>query len=421
MSNRCTILVVDDERANLMVLMELLSNMGENYRVISAPNGKIACDLALSKQPHVIVMDWEMPEMNGIEALKKLKANPETSDIPVIMATAVRTDTENVIEALEAGASDYVRKPIEMLELQTRVKSALKLSISLKQIKEQNKVLSDTLKELQSSHLQLTQSEKMATVGTLTAGIAHEINNPVNFIQNGVESISIILKDLFDLLDKYDVMLAKENLSESFLSEIKNFKEEMEYEEVKKDGEEMVAHLKDGANRTSEIASLLKNYSRKDASEMVRANVHDGIDATLVLLKHHLTGRINIVREFDTNIPPLYCFPNQMNQVFMNLIHNSIQAIENEGEIKIKTSHNAERLFVEVTDSGIGMSEEVQKKIFEPFFTTKDVNKGTGLGMSITKDIIEKHEGIVEIRSKVGSGTTFILSFPIREEKEELD
>ncbi len=189
-----TILVVDDERANLMVLMELLANMGENYRVISAPNGKIACDLALSKQPDAIVMDWEMPEMDGVEALKKLKLNPETSDIPVIMATAVRTDTANVIEALEAGASDYIRKPIETLELKARVKSALTLSSSLKLIKAQNKQLSNTLQQLQSSHLQLTQSEKMATVGTLTAGIAHEINNPVNFIQNGVESVSIILK-----------------------------------------------------------------------------------------------------------------------------------------------------------------------------------------------------------------------------------
>ncbi len=416
-----TILVVDDERANLMVLMELLANMGENYRIISAPNGKIACELALSKQPDAIVMDWEMPEMNGIEALKKLKLNPETSDIPVIMATAVRTDTANVIEALEAGASDYVRKPIETLELQARVKSALKLSTSLKVIKEQNKELSNTLQQLQSSHLQLTQSEKMATVGTLTAGIAHEINNPVNFIQNGVESVSIILKDIFDLLDKYDTLLAKENLSESFLSEIKDFKGEIEYEEIKKDGEEIVSHLKDGANRTSEIALLLKNYSRKDASEMVGTNVHDGIDATLVLLKHHLKGRINIVREFDNKIPPLYCFPNQMNQIFMNLIHNAIQAIENEGEIKIKTSHDSKMLFVEVSDSGTGMSEEVQSKIFEPFFTTKDINKGTGLGMSITKDIIDKHKGIVEIKSAVGSGTTFTLSFPIRKEKEELD
>ncbi len=191
----------------------------------------------------------------------------------------------------------------------------------------------------------------------------------------------------------------------------------MEYEEIKKDGEEIVSHLKDGANRTSEIALLLKNYSRKDASEMVGANVHDGIDATLVLLKHHLKGRINIVREFDAKIPPLYCFPNQMNQVFMNLIHNAIQAIEQEGEIKIKTSHDSKRLFVAITDSGIGMSEEVQSRIFEPFFTTKDTNKGTGLGMSITKDIIDKHEGIVEIKSEVGKGTTFTLSFPIRKEQ----
>ena len=380
------ILVVDDERVNLMVMMKLLAKLGNECQIISAPNGIIACDLALKKQPDIIIMDWEMPEMNGIEALKQLKGDPKTEHIPVIMATAVRTSAANLGEALDAGAVDYLRKPIEETELLARVRSALKLSNSLKLVKAQNNQISvqaeelktknekltDLVEELKSSHLQLAQSEKLAAVGMLTAGIAHEINNPVNFIRNGMDSLTILIDEIFSLLNQYhSIDLSHVAHQVEGLDELAALKEEIEYDMIRKDLPEVINHIKEGANRAFEIARVLKNFSRKDKANMEFMNLHDGLEGTLILLKNHLKDRIEVVKNFAKNLPAVYCFPTQLNQVFMNLIHNAIQAIEINGTITITTSFQEEQIIVSIQDNGIGMDEEVQKQLFEPFFTTK--------------------------------------------------
>lgn len=423
-----TVLVVDDERVNLMVMMKLLAKLGDEYRVISAPNGLVACRLAEKKLPDIIIMDWEMPEMNGIEAAKALKKNPVTQDIPIILATAVRTSAENLSEALQAGAIDYLRKPIEEAELLARVKSALSLANSLKKVRDQhqqiteqseelrlkNHKLTQALEELNSSHLQLAQSEKLATVGMLTAGIAHEINNPVNFIRNGMSSLSILVEDIFTLLDKYhsiDLTHVEEQVEG--LDELENLKQHIEYTLIREDLPKIIESIQDGAHRTFEIARVLKSFSRKDGDAKEFMNIHDGIDGTLILLNHHLKGRIKVTKDYTMSLPALYCFPNQLNQVFMNLIHNAIQAIDDKGEIKISTSFDQTSIYIKVKDNGKGISPENQEKIFEPFFTTKDRNQGTGLGMSISHNIITKHQGNIQLESEEGVGTTFTLTLPI--------
>lgn len=427
------ILVVDDERVNLMVMMKLLAKVSDHCQIISAPNGVIACNLALKKQPDIIIMDWEMPEMNGIEALKKLKADPKTVNIPVIMATAVRTSNSNLSEALDAGAVDYLRKPIEETELLARVRSALKLSNSLKTVQDQhqqisaqaeqlqakNNELTNLIGELKNSNKQLTQSEKLATVGMLTAGIAHEINNPVNFIRNGMDSLTILVEELFSLLDQYHAIdLSHVAHQIKGLDKLAQIKEDIEYDTLRTDLPEVVDHIKEGANRAFEIARVMKNFSRKDGIKMEFMNLHDGLEGTLILLNHHLKDRIHIEKNFDVNLPAVYCFPTQLNQVFMNLIHNAIQAIENKGEIIISTSQQEGHIVASIQDDGIGMDEEVQKKLFEPFFTTKEQNQGTGLGMSITQNIIEKHKGIIQVESEKGKGTTFTVKLPIVENED---
>ena len=175
---------------------------------------------------------------------------------------------------------------------------------------------------------------------------------------------------------------------------------------------ELLNSIKSGANRTTEIIKSLRNFTRLDEDQLKKADINEGLDSTLVILRNQMTNRIEVVREYG-DLPPINCYPGQLNQVFMNILNNAIQAIDNEGRICIQTMQNDEYAIVKIKDSGKGMSKELQKRIFDPFFTTKDVGEGTGLGLSISYGIIEKHQGKIEVNSTAGEGTEFIIELPL--------
>ena len=287
------------------------------------------------------------------------------------------------------------------------------LQINNEQLEAQKDVLEKTLAWLKKSQAQLVQAEKMSSLGVLVAGVAHEINNPVNFIYAG----SDVLVGLIDELTEVNEQLVKLYEVASF-EEFEQLKEEMssvepeEIEDLYEDCRKIVHDIKNGADRTAEIVKNLKTFSRTEPDVMKPSNLHDGLDSILVLLNNVLAGRVRIMKDYDRRIELIRCLPNQLNQVFMNLIKNASDAIEGTGEILIQTRKKEESVEILIQDSGEGINPEIQEQIFNPFFTTKAIGKGTGLGLAISYEIIEKHKGSIKIESEVGKGSKFIIRIP---------
>ncbi len=285
--------------------------------------------------------------------------------------------------------------------------------------------LENTLQELRSAQSKMLQSEKMSSLGQLVAGIAHEINNPVNFIHGNVSHTSVYMKDLLDLLALYDQEYPQPTAS------IVDKMHEIDLEFLRTDLPKSLASMKVGTERIREIVQSLRSFSRLDEAEFKAVDIHDGIDSTLMILQNRIKGSsdqpaIEIVKNYAV-LPEVECFPGQLNQVFMNVLVNAIDAIEStDGEpsaiakrIRITTEIVADQqVAIRIADHGSGMSQAIQAQIFNPFFTTKEVGKGTGMGMSISYQIVtEKHGGQISCHSTPGQGTEFVIQVPIRQSR----
>ncbi|HKR06520.1 MAG TPA: ATP-binding protein, partial [Bacteroidia bacterium] len=257
------------------------------------------------------------------------------------------------------------------------------------------KALEQAYHHLQQTQQQLVHSEKMASLGQLTAGVAHEINNPINFVSANVKPLKRNFAELVDLIKK------KKEISS----------DELNY--TIHETHQLIGGIEEGSRRTAEIVKGLRNFSHIDEEEMKKTNINEGIESTLMLLRNKLThSNIELITSFG-NLPEIEGYPGQLNQVFINMITNAIDAIEENGKISIATSAENDGIKISIRDTGSGMTEETKKKIFDPFFTTKDVGKGTGLGLSISYGIIEKHNGKIEVMSEAGKGTEFVITLPV--------
>lgn len=276
--------------------------------------------------------------------------------------------------------------------------------------KSQKRELEFTVENLKLAQSQLIQSEKMASVGVLTAGIAHELNNPINFVSGNVYPLQKDLDEIFSIIKKYDEAISANKLTD-FFTEIEALKEEMEYSFLIQEIYSLLKGIEEGANRSTEIIKGLRSFSRLDDEQCQFYNIHEGIDSSLVLLQNKIKDKINVRKDYG-DFEGIECFPSKLNQVIMNILTNSIQAMEGQGELFIQTVSSAIGVKIIIKDNGKGMTPEVKEHIFEPFFTTKDVGKGTGLGLSISYGIIEKHNGNIDVISESGKGTEFIISLP---------
>ncbi len=278
-------------------------------------------------------------------------------------------------------------------------------------LQQQKSELQFTLENLKLAQEQLVQSEKLASVGQLTAGIAHELNNPVNFISGNVKPLNRDLEDIFQLLGLYDSIIEKNKLNKTF-QEAEELKENIDFQFLTDEIKSLMEGIIEGAHRSSDIVKGLRSFSRLDDDKFKTADLHDGIDSTLILLYNKTKNKIKVHKDYG-DLPSIECFPSKINQVFMNILTNSIQAIEDKGNIYIETISSGIGVKVVIRDTGTGMTPEVKKHIFEPFYTTKEVGSGTGLGLSISYGIIEQHKGNIDVISEPGKGTEFIISLPI--------
>lgn len=339
------------------------------------------------------------------------------SGIESVLLSLALADRINILKLESANAQKR-----ELVAVRRNEKLILEQNILLeRKVKERtnelitaNDQLQKALSDLQNAQAQLVNAEKMASLGQLTAGIAHEINNPINFVAASIPPLRRDFGDLKDLIDFYDEK-TKALLPSEHVNAIIDFKDEIDFDFLLEEVSELINSVEEGAKRTGEIVLGLKTFSRLDESDANEANVHDLLDSTLIVLRNLTKDKVEILKEYDTDIYAIHCFPGKLNQVFSNIIANAIQALAktDQPKIIIKTLKKEGELKVSISDNGPGIPDEIKDKIFDPFFTTKEVGAGTGLGLSIVYSIINQHNGRIDVISDASSGTTFSIYLPI--------
>ena len=450
------ILIIDDSPTNIALLSELLQETG--FTVWIARDGETAISEVREDLPDLILLDVLMPGLDGFEICQRLKSNPCTSEIPIIFMTAL-SDPVDKVKGMNLGAVDYITKPFRQEEVLARVKIHLKIRKLTQSLAKQNQLLKQEIQEriaveaslqklteelekrveertaeltqamydLQKAQVQLVQKEKMSTLGQLVAGVAHEINNPINFIAANLNHAEKYIEDLLDHLHLY-----QENFPDPG-HEIETHAEEIDLDFVQEDLPSLVASMQTGTERINQISVSLRIFSRSDTTAKVAVNIHEGIDSTLMILKHRIKANenrpaIEIIKKYG-KLPLVECYAGQLNQVFMNLISNAIDAFDeysqsysyaelelNPNTIIISTGFNdkEQQILIRILDNGPGMLPEAKAHLFEPLFTTKPLGKGTGLGLSISHQIVvEKHGGQLTCNSVPGKGVEFVIALPL--------
>ncbi len=456
------ILVVDDNRMNRIKLMRSLEQQG--HTVGLAEDGQQALDLLKAQPFDVVLLDIIMPGMDGYEVLETIKGDPELRDIPVIVISAV-DEMDSAVRSIEMGAEDYLPKPFNPVLLRARLHSSL-----------QKKKLRDLEKAYLQQEVMLRQSEKLATLGKLSAGMAHEMNNPAAAAQRGAAQ----LQAAFGNLQRTHLKLGELDLSASQLASLLALDElaqqrgkepadldslarsDLEYEletwlDERKIGDawelapvlvnlgydqgeleamaaqftpiqlpavidwlsctytiySLLEEIGQGTGRITEIVKALKGYTYLDQAPIQTVCIHDGLDSTLVILRSKLKPGVTVHRDYAPDLPKIQAYGSELNQVWTNLIDNAIDAMNGAGEITLRSGYDDQWLIIEVEDNGPGIPEDVQLHLFDPFFTTKPPGQGTGLGLNISHNIIvQKHQGRIDVYSQPGQ-TRFEVRLPL--------
>jgi len=281
-------------------------------------------------------------------------------------------------------------------------------------LRETNGELQRTNRELQETHQQLLQSEKLASIGQLAAGVAHEINNPVGFVNSNLGALDGYVSGLLQVIETYERHESHLRQDVQAAHEIDAVRQTVDIEYVKQDARPLLAESRDGLARVKKIIQDLKDFSHSGTADWQQVDVHQGIESTLNIVWHELKYKAEVIKEFGV-LPPIECLPSELNQVFMNLLVNAGHAIAERGTITIRTAATADEVSIEVADTGRGIAPEHLPRIFDPFFTTKAVGQGTGLGLSVSHGIVLKHHGRIEVHSTPGVGTVFRIHLPIRQ------
>jgi two-component system NtrC family sensor kinase len=400
------ILIVDDQTDNLRVLATVLEFAGY-ANVTCLGDSRQLLPIFQEFQPDLVLLDLHMPHVDGLAALDQLATVvPEDDYLPTLVLTGDNT-SEAKEKALSHGAHDFLSKPLNRTEVQLRVKNLLQTRHLHLQLKNQNASLEQQVHErtelveelgrtnqkVRETQAHLIHSEKMAGLGQLVAGIAHEINNPLAFVINNI----FIVQEGLDKLASRGTGLPPEDSSR--VSKL----------------QARITDAYSGATRVKDLVSKLRTFSRLDEGTVKTINIHESIESVLLFLRHKMEGRIEVERNYG-DVEMLTCLAGELNQVLMNIVANAIDAIDaadGQGRITIVTEQQNGHFVIRVRDTGKGIPEGIRNRIFEPFFTTKPIGQGTGLGLAISYGIMKAHQGSMEFSTKTGEGTEFTLKIPV--------
>lgn len=431
-SAKADILIVDDNPDNVRFLSNLL--VAQGYFVRKALSGQMAITGIQIQFPDLILLDVTLPEMDGFEICQRLKANAQTRSIPIIFLSALDSIADKV-RAFQVGGVDYITKPFQFEEVLARIQTQLTLQTLQTQLRTQNDQLQQALGDLKQAQTQLVQQEKMVGLAQLVAGFAHEINNPINFIAANLNPANRYIQDLLNLVELYQQEYPQPT------SKIEEALQDIDLGFLIPDLRQLMGSMQKGVDRVDAIMLALRIFSRLDESSIKAVNLHQGIDSTLLLLQSRLQPTISrpaitVIREYDSNLPPVTCYARELNQVFLHLLNNAVDALNSQFKTKsleqgavlpegsttpaqptiwIRTALTpSETVLIQIKDNGIGISEEQRLCLFNPFYTTKPVGVGKGLGLSISYQVVvEQHKGKLMCDSTIGQGAEFSVEIPL--------
>jgi two-component system NtrC family sensor kinase len=358
----------------------------------------------LTQRFDCVLVDLVMPYMSGVEVCRRITEMRSTLEsVPAVILLTGTPNQADMNHGLEAGADDFVSKSSDLAILRARIQALLRRrffqeetrrivqELKAKEMETLRALAGREAAEIRAALAEELVQEKMASLGQLVAGIAHEINNPLAFVVNNLFVVESGLAGLVAEIEPH--------LTETSRKKFRRTQACLE-------------EMREGLNRVKELVLDLRTFSRLDEGEFKTVDVIDTIDSVLLLLKHRMSNRIEVEKHYGPE-RMLYCYAGRLNQVLMNLISNAADAISGEGKIVITTSQNAEFFLLSVRDTGGGIPEAIRSKIFDPFFTTKPVGQGTGLGLAISYGIVQDHSGSIEVKSEEGTGTEFIVKLPL--------
>lgn len=408
--NRGRVVIVDDDCAVRLSLHGIIEN--DRYEVHSFDNGVDALAYLVKQDADLVLTDIQMPGMGGMELLDNVLAIK--AEIPVILMTAF-ADIDLTVTAIKLGAYDFILKPYDTAFLLRAVERGVTYHrlrrAELNHHEDLKRALDERTSELLKTHTLLLQNEKMALIGQIATGVAHEINNPLGFISCNLECLRKYSERLLAFLAVQSESLAKYCPAEEF-ARIEELRTRTHINKIAEEIPEIVLESQEGVERINEIIRNLKSFARVDDNEFVSRNIKEIVEKAINIVRNELKYVAKLITDYG-DISPIDCLPNQLAQVFMNLLVNAAQAINEQGEIRVRTWQEGEHIYASISDTGSGIPDEAKGRIFEQFFTTKEVGKGTGMGLPICYNIIQKHSGEIAVDSIVGKGTTFTIKLPV--------
>lgn len=418
------ILIVDDSKFNLAHAKNILDENQTNCDVVLCESGKAVLEVLEHTEADIILLDIVMPEMSGIEVLKILRGNRKHKDLQIIMLTSIQ-DKNVLKECFELGANDYINKPIEQIEFISRIKASMNVRAYQKNLNYTLDILEKQNRKLKEAHFHLLQKEKMAAIGELAAGIAHEINNPIAYISSNFESLNKYINRIKAVYTACDIVvkLAESGRADAGeltgkLREVSELKERLSIDYIIEDLESLIHDSMEGTGKVAKIVQSLRSFTKSsDVDENSYWDFNIVIEEVLLMIQNEVEKTARIEKSFS-DLPLVLCNKIEMAQVLINILSNAIQAIKSQqrkdiGKIMIKTYSSGCNIICEISDDGPGIEPDIMGKIFDPFFTTKDVGAGIGLGLSISYDIVvSKHKGELSAKSELQKGATFILKIP---------